>query len=162
MAIELNVKSDIITAMEGQNKTPVGKHGGRMRFASAVVTFTGTTTTSGSTYRAVRLPSGARVVYGSIRGIGATDVPNVDVGAWHASLAWIDDDSFTTALDVDDTGPHEFVGIGFTGASDPTKQMWEYTNATSDPGGDIDIMLSLDADIVAAGTARVVVHYVVD
>ena len=159
MAIE-NVESDLIGAM-GTAPVPVYRSGGRMRYASAVVTTTGTTATAGSTYRAVRLPSAARIVFGTVYGIGAVNLPDVDVGAVHADDATVvDDDSLAVGLVIDDAGPHDFAGAD--GAFDPTAPAWSYTNATEDPGGEVDILLSLDVDAMAAGQARVVVHYLVD
>lgn len=159
MTVE-NVQSDLIGAM-ASGPVPVYRLGGRMRYASALVTTTGTTTTSGSTYRSVRLPSAARIVFGTVYGLGSVDLPDVDVGVVHVEdETIIDDDSLAAGLDIDDAGPHDFAGAD--GAFDPTQPAWSYTNATQDPGGEVDILLSLDADAVAAGQARVVVHYLVD
>ena len=107
MVVE-NLKSAVVTAKETYNESQpaLRDYGGNVRqFNDSFVVSTGALNTS--TYRAIRLPSNARIVYGTIRGVGSLDLPDVDVGAIHATnSAILDDDSFATALDVDDTGKH--------------------------------------------------------
>jgi len=168
MAIELLTKSDVIT-----NATATPRvfsdpaNNGKLRRAEAITTFTGTTTTNGSTYLAVRLPSNAVLKWGSIQGQGSVDSPNVDVGVRQvATPNTLDDDALATALDIDDTGDHVFIGAN--GDQDTTKRLWEWADAAGtafngvDPGGEFDIHLSLDADTVAAGTCKVIVDYVLE
>jgi len=162
MAVESNIKSDAIQAMEADpgNRLAVTRRGGRVRYAEGIVTTTGTTTTSGSTYRAVRLPSNARVVQGSVQGIGGIDLPNVSAGAAHATDSGISDgDAFATLLDIDDTGDHFFAGhVSESG----DRRLWQVAGASANPGGEIDVLLTLAADAVAAGQFMVRVWYVVD
>ena len=162
MAVELLTKSNLITNSVATPKVlnEVSEQGGKLRYAEAIVTFTGTTTTSGSTYLAVRLPSAAVLKWGSIQGQGSVDCPNVDVGVrLVASPNTLDDDAIATALDIDDTGDHVFIGAD--GDQDTTKKLWEWLGLTADPGGEIDIHLSTDSDTVVAGTCKVIVRYVV-
>lgn len=168
MAVELLTKSDVITnatATPKVNSSP--ENNGTLRYAEAKVTTTGTTTTNGSTYLAVRLPSNAVLKWGSVQGVDSIDCPNLDVGVRQvASPNTLDDDAFAAALDIDDTGDHVFIGA--LGSQDTTKRLFEWADPAGtvfngvDPGGQFDIHLSLDADAVAAGTCKVIVHYVVD
>lgn len=168
MTIELLTKSDVITNATATPKVNSGpENNGKLRHAEAIVTTTGTTTTSGSTYLAVRLPSRAVLKYGNIQGIGTTDLPNVDVGVRQvAAPNTLDDDAFAAALDIDDDGDHVFFGA--LGGQDTTKQLWEWADPAgtafdgTDPGGEFDIHLSLDADAVVAGSVKVIVQYVLD
>lgn len=162
MAIELLTKSDVIT-----NATATPRvfsdpaNNGKLRRAEALVTTTGTTTTNTSTYLAVRLSSNAVLKWGSIQGQTGIDLPNVDVGVRQvATPNTLDDDCFATALDIDDTGDHVFIGAN--GDQDTTKRLWEWAGLSADPGGEFDIHLSLDADAVAAGTCKVIVDYVIE
>lgn len=165
MAVELLTESDVIAQRATQTSAgtpvPLGELAGRMRYAESRTTTTGTTTTSGSTYLAVRLPSNAVLKYGTIQGVGSIDLPDVDVGVRQvASPNNLDDDALATALDIDDTGDHVF--IGQLGSQDTRKQMWEWAGMSADPGGEFDIHVSLDADAVAAGVFITKVYYVVD
>lgn len=163
MTVETLVKSDLVG---NATSSPVVKaephaYGGRMRYAESRTTTTGTTTTSGSTYLALRLPSNAVLKYGTIQGDGTVDLPDADVGVRQVvSPNTLDDDALATALDVDDTGDHVF--IGELGSQDTNKQMWEWAGLTTDPGGQFDIHVSLDADADAAGVFITKVYYVVD
>ena len=169
MTIELLTKSDQITNLTATPvvKSETGELGGVLRSAQATVTLTGTTTTSGSTYLAIRLPSNAVLKYGTIFGDGTIDASDMDVGVRQVdSPNTLDDDALATALDIDDTGPHDF--IGRLGSQDTTKKMFEWADPAGtvfggvDPGGMFDIHLSLDADTTAAGDCVVYVEYVVD
>ena len=168
MAVELLTKSDVITdATANPVVKSLPENNGKLRRAEAIVTTTGTTTTNGSTYLAVRLPANAVLKWGSIQGQGSIDLPNVDVGVRQVdSPNTLDDDALATALDIDDTGDHVFIGAN--GDQDTTKQLWEWADAAGtafngvNPGGLFDIHLSLDADAVAAGTCKVIVDYVVE
>lgn len=163
MAVE-TIKSTRITALES---TPADNGYGGLPYGTAIKVFvdtftvTETASSNGSTYRAVRLPSNARLVFGTARGDGVVDIPNTDVGVISVGdESVLDDDSLATALDIDDTGDHDFAGA--LGTFDYNKQMWEYTNATEDFNGEVDIIFSLDADAVAAGDVQVVVYAIVD
>jgi len=168
MAVELLTKSNRITNSIATPvvKAEVGEQGGVLRHAEANVTLTGTTTTSGSTYLAIRLPSNAVLKWGSVQQQdGTLDITDLDVGVRQvASPNTLDDDAFATGLDIDDAGNHVF--IGENGAKDTTKKLWEWADPAGtvfngvDPGGEFDIHLSTDADTTAAGVCKVIVHYV--
>ena len=163
MAIELLTKSDTVTNITA--KPPVylepSEHSGRMRYAESRTTTTGTTTTSTSTYLVMRLPSNAVLKYGSIQGVGSVDLPDLDMGVRQlASPNTLVDGAFATALDIDDTGDHVF--IGQLGSQDTNQKLWEWAGLTSDPGGEFDLHASLDADAVAAGVFVTKVYYVID
>ena len=163
MTVELLTKSDLVS---NATSSPVVKadpfaYGGRLRYAESRTTTTGTTTTSGSTYLVLRLPSNAVLKWGSIQGVGSIDLSDVDVGVRQvASPNTLDDDALATALDIDDTGDHVFVGA--LGSQDTNQQMWEWAGLSADPGGQFDIHVSLDADATAAGVFVTKVYFVVD
>ena len=162
MAIELLVKSDVITnatATPKVNSNP--EDNGKLRRIEAISTLTGTTTTSGSTYLAVRLMSNDVVKSINLQGQGSVDIANMDVGVREVGGDnTLDDDVFAAALDIDDTGDH--FALGQDGDQDTTKKLWEWAGLSADPGGEFDIHLSTDADTVAAGTIKVIVDYVRD
>lgn len=162
MAVETLVPSDVITnilATPKVNSSPENQ--GKLREAESLTTTTGTTTTSGSTYLAIRLPAFAVLKYGSIQGQTGIDLPDVDVGVRQVkSPNTTDDDAFATGLDIDDTGDHVFLGAN--GDQDTTKKLWEWAGLTEAPDGEFDILVSLDADAVAAGTFKTIVRYVVE
>lgn len=162
MAVE-NIKSTKITNLEASPvvKPDFSNYGAALRVFVDTFDISETTTSNTSTYRAVRLPSSAKLIWGTIRGDGTVDAPDMDVGVISvADETVLDDDSLITALDVDDTGDHLFAGDSYT--HDESKEMWQYTNATEDPGGEMDLLFSLDANAVAAGTCKVVVYAIVD
>lgn len=163
--VELLVKSDVLAQAASQISagTPakLAELEGKLRYAESRTTTTGTTTTSGSTYLALRLPSAAVLKYGTIQGVGSVDLPDVDVGVRQVSTPnTLVDDAFATALDIDDTGDHVF--IGQLGSQDTAKAMWEWAGLTEDPGGMFDIHVSLDADAVVAGVFVTKVYYTVE
>lgn len=162
MAIELLTESTLV-ATTSRDPVAAAEVGGSVRYARDTVVLTGTTTTNGSTYLCHRLPSNARLLYGSIEGVGSVDAPNVDVGVRQVNTPnTLVDGALATALDIDDTGAHAFIDFQAPGTQDLQKQMWEWAGLTSDPGGMFDIHLSLDADIVVAGSVQVSIMYVVD
>lgn len=157
MTVE-NIKSTIVTNLEASPSVVVeGKeYGAVLRTWEDTITTTGTTTTNGSTYDLMPLPSNTRLRKLDVLGVGSVDLPNVDVGLRHATDSSIyDDDCITTALDIDDTGSHLAIDPAVS-TSDPGKMLWEYVSGlTADPGGLFYISLSLDADAVVAGTVKV-------
>lgn len=157
MTVE-NIKSDIVTNLEAAPSVVQGdEYGGVLRFWEDTDTTTGTTTTSGSTYKLMPLPSTARLRSLSVLGDGTIDLPDVDVGLYHESgdSTYVDDDCIATGLDIDDTGDHYAIDPTLY-TSDPGKMLWEYVSGlTEDPGGLFYIMLSLDADAVVAGSFKV-------
>ena len=162
MAIELLTESTFV-ALTSRDPVAAALIDGKVRYSRDTVVLTGTTTTSGSTYLCHRLPSNARLIYGSVEGVASVDAPNMDVGVRQvlADNA-LDDDALAAALDIDDTGAHVFIDWTAPGTQDNAKFMYEWAGLSADPGGEFDIHLSLDADIVAAGTVRVTIMYIVD
>lgn len=155
------VKSTLVTNFEARPNTMASLRqlGGVLKRATDTVTVGEVTGSNTSTYKCLPLPSHAVIVYGTVVGIGSVDAPNVDVGVIHSDGRFLDDDGIVAALDIDDTGAHDF---GALGVFDDTKRLWEYSSATSDPGGIMYLHLSLDADAVVAGNIKVIVEYIVD
>jgi|GEM_PF-2783793 len=156
MTVE-NIKSTKVMNLEAAPSvvSDIAEYGNVLRSWEDTITTTGTTSTNGSTYDLMPLPSTARLRLLDILGVGSVDLPNMDVGLRHESGTPYDDDCIATALDIDDTGSHLAISPAIS-TSDPTKMLWEYMDGvTSDPGGLIYISLSLDADAVAAGVVKV-------
>lgn len=163
--VELLTESDVIaqraTQIAAGTPAKLGEVEGKLRYAESRTTTTGTTTTSGSTYLAVRLPSDAVLKYGTIQGVGSIDLPDADVGVRQVSNPnTLVDGALATALDIDDTGNHVFVGE--LGSQDTAQKLWEWAGLSADPGGHFDIHVSLDADAVVAGVFVTKLYYVVE
>lgn len=158
---ELLIQSDLVAAT-ARSPRNVAAQGAKVRYLESRTTTTGTTGTNGSTYLVARLPSNARILRGSILGVGSIDLSDFDVGVRQvAPPNTLVDGAFATALDIDDTGDHLFMTDTAT-TQDSRKQMWEWAGLTADPGGMFDIHGSLDADATAAGVFVCRAHYVVD
>lgn len=166
MTVESLVQSDLIAAGLATPPTLTAtlpkNAGGKLRYAESRTTTTGTTTTSGSTYLLHRLPANACIKWGSIEGVGSIDLnataPSVGVRQVAGSNtavanAWTD-------VDIDDTGPHVFVGE--LGSQDTKKELWEWAGLTTNPGGEFDITLTLNADAVVAGVFVTKIKYIID
>jgi hypothetical protein len=162
MTVETLVLSDVITnavATPKVNSNP--ENNGKLRRIEAKTTSTGTSTTSGSTYLVVRLMSNDVVKGIRIQELAAMDFADFDVGVRQvASPNTLVDGAFATALDMNDGG--DLVALGADGDQDTTKKLWEWAGLTSDPGGEFDIHVSLDADATTAGTFKTVVDYIRD
>ncbi|MEM1396238.1 MAG: hypothetical protein AAGH38_02175 [Pseudomonadota bacterium] len=162
MAVE-NLKSVQISKEEaGQNLMP-SERSGRMRWAYGLVTTTETTSSSGSTYRMVRIPAHAVPVHIDIFAVGnppATNLPNVSCGAMSVEdESLFDIDSISVGTVLDDLGNHPQLGRGNLTTD---QQAWEFTGASENPGGDVDILIALSTDATVAGTISMNVYYVVD
>jgi hypothetical protein len=154
MATE-NLSSTLVTNLSSKpSKVPLdADYGGELHYYQDSITTTETTGSNTSTYLMLPIASNARIKSLSLQGVGSVDLPDVDVGLSHESgdTTLIDDDCLATALDIDDTGDHFAINPN-TSDGDGTKQVWEYVSGlTKDPGGLFYVMLSLDADAVAAG-----------
>ena len=139
-------------------------YGGRIRRAVDYVATTGTTTTSGSTYKCLPLPSNAIIRSLSVISDGVVDLPNLDFGAVTEGDLYLDDDSIATAKDTTTSGKvYAIDPTVFVSEANHTKRLWQFLDSavTEDPGGIIFIHLSLDADAVAAGTLMIEAEYVV-
>ncbi len=160
MAVE-NLKSVQITKVEAATENKLGPElsGGRKRFAYGEVTTTETTGSNGSTYRMVRVPAHAYLISVKVRSDGTLNFTDADVGAASVSNAsLLDDNSLANASSVTSTSGAETL----TGVEGAPRQAWTYTGASKNPGGEIDLMVSLDADATAAGKLQMLVEYVVD
>lgn len=161
MAIE-NVKSALVQNFEGRpgSFARLSELGGRLKEAVDTVSVGETAGSAGSTYRCCPLPSHAKIRWASVRGVGAVDCPDVNVGAVGADGRFLDADGFVAGLAVDDPGDHVFAGSD--GDFDETRELWRYSAATEDPGGIVYLQLSLAADAAALGDMKVLVRYIVD
>lgn len=155
------LKSVQITKVEAATDNKLGPEfkGGRKRFAYGEVTTTQTTGSNTSTYRLVRVPAMAYLISVKVRGDGTLNFTDADVGAISVSNEGLsDDNSLANALAINSTGGSETL----TGSEGAPRQAWTFTGATKNPGGEIDLMVSLDADAMAAGKLQMLVEYVVD
>jgi len=157
MTVE-NIKSTLVTAFEAGGTRPNGFSYGVGGWFTDSYTVTGTSTTSGSTYKSHVLPSSTIPEIISLYSDGTTDTADVDVGLYHSQTATAYDGVLATALDIDDTGAHDALNISLGGvysANTGPKALWELAGLSVDPGGDFYIFAALDADTVAAGEVEV-------
>lgn len=116
------------------------------------------------TYKMARVPSRARLCASSTvywDDLATAGSPTLDIGAGSVdSNITSDADAINDGLALSSAGSNrvvkDFANLG--------KQAWEYVSGqTSDPGGDIDIYVSiLDAATTTAGTVALELNYVVD
>lgn len=125
----------------------------------------GSSDSSGSTYHIAHLPTNARISGLSWIGyddLASTGAPTIDIGTFNFADGTSDDpDSINDGLTVataDATRP--FLGD----MADNGLHLWEIgTSPTSDPGGFIDIKLTLaDANVNVGGTISGSIVYKID
>ena len=116
-----------------------------------------------STYTMARLPSNARLLPSSIVGwddLASTGSPTLDVGI-KGSQVTNDPDAINDGLDAATANLS-----GSAMIKDPAnwgKPLWEMAGETSDPGGMLEIYISLvDAAVNVGGTLSAMVVYSVD
>lgn len=153
-----NAKADPVVSND------VATTGAPIRFHHETVDAVETTGSNGSTWKFGPFASDIVPIYGSLLSDGTADLPDVDVGLSQVPNSAVteladDDDSFATALDIDDTGPHTFVTYELYTANFGNP-LWDYHSTISeDPQGKFYIKVSADADTVAAGTMTLVFLY---
>jgi len=131
-------------------------------FYRDTVTIVNTTTSVGSTYKVMPLPSSLVPNYITIRSGASplTDAPNVSAGLFHYQTGTTAATAFATLLDIDDTGDHFAYNIGLGGITQTTepRALWEIAGFTADPGGNFYILLTAAANNVLAGSIEIVLQ----
>lgn len=121
----------------------------------------GSDDSANSTYTMARIPSNARIMPGSTvywDDLASTGSPTLDVGLAGSQIT-NDPDALNNGLDCTGAGSS---GI-FADHADGGKFAWELAGETSDPGGMLDIYVSLvDAAVNVGGTVSLELTYVVD
>ncbi len=117
-----------------------------------------------STYLMGRFPSNARIQPGSFVGwddLASTGSPTLDVGTFNVADGTADDDNaLNDGLDAAtaNTGSVMLADVADWGAT-----LWSIAGASSDPGGWIDVKVTLqDADVNVGGTLSASFFYTVD
>jgi hypothetical protein len=146
-------------------KGKAGNMGGRVKCATATVEV-GSADSATSTYHLARIPSNA-IILGASRvywdDLASSGAPTIDIGLFAVdSNITDDDDAINDGMDaatVNTSGlsvlktPVDMIGL----------EAWDLVNGqTSNPGGELDLKLTLkDADVNAGGTVRLELLYVV-
>ena len=117
-----------------------------------------------STYHIAHLPSNARISGASKIAWddqASTGSPVLEIGTFNVTGGSDDVDSMNTGLDIAAANPAGVTMI--VEIANWGKYLWEIAGETSDPGGFIDIKLTLDdADINAGGTMSGQVFYMME
>ena len=116
-----------------------------------------------STYHIAHLPSNARIHDQSWIGfddLGTSTAPTLDIGTFNVTGGSDDVDSINDGLTpATAVRSVEFIKL----LANIGKYLWELAGESSDPGGFIDIKLTLDdADVNAGGTISGVVFYMME
>lgn len=117
-----------------------------------------------STYHMGRLPSAARLMPQSMIGfddLASTGAPTLDVGTFNVAGGTADDvDSINDGLTPATASNGTFL---IKDVAKWGQRMWEIAGASSDPGGFIDIYVTMDdADTNTGGTLSVSLVYTLD
>lgn len=124
----------------------------------------GSSDSATSTYLMARLPADARIHPSSLVGwddLASTGAPTLDIGTFNmgGSIA-DDDDAINDGLDAATatTGTHILKDV-----ADYGKTLWEIAGGSSNPGGWVDIYITLkDAAVNVGGTLSMSIVYSVD
>lgn len=118
-----------------------------------------------SVYWVARLPSNARI-HGLSRiafdDLASTGSPTLDIGTFgvDGNVTTDDDDALNDGIDVATAAGTANV---IKDIANYGKKLWEFAGETTDPGGFIDIKITLkDAAVNAAGTITTTIVYSVD
>lgn len=143
-----------------QDQPSVAHNGGRVR--AVVDRIASTDAAQNDTILLARLPSNAVIlptskVYHSA--LGASVTADVGVRATKTGDFTIDPNGLSDGADVSSAGSFDLLDSITANAG---KRLWEYTDASADPGREIDIYLSLVDANPAAGTVAWEIHYTID
>lgn len=167
MAVENLVDSLVLTGLAAVPVTLAEPSlaGGVLRRACFKVEMTAAASDT-STYRIARLPSSCRLSdlsYISFDDLASAGSPTLDIGVQLASGR-----TDTSALTADPDAINDGLDAATAtrGAKliktidNVDKQLWEHAGASSDPGGDLDVYISLvDADANTGGTIQGEIFY---
>ncbi len=118
-----------------------------------------------SVYRLCRVPSNARLSSILLASDAITGASASDVGVYRTAAdggAVVDADAFANDVDISNATAFTEVILQKT-ATDIVKvekQVWEVAGMTSDPGGHLDICVTVN-DVTAAGTISMKVKFVI-
>lgn len=159
--------SRIMTGLDAANRVlgDPGEAGGRVRCWIETVEV-GAADSATSTYAMARIPSNARILGMSmlhIDDLASAGAPTLDIGVFNvAGRARItnDVDALTDGITAATAGSYRVV----KDIANYGKRLWEYVaSQAEDPGGDLDIKVSLlDADVNTAGTITLELYYTLD
>lgn len=143
-----------------------GEGGGKIRYWCETVE-SGAADSTGSTYLMARLPSNARI--SGLSNLskdaqGAVTAAVLSIGVYNSNPNVASITNSTTALNSNiQTSVATSVAL-IADRANYGKRLWEYTTATADPKGDLDVKIQLSgADLVSgAGTMTVEIFYTLD
>ena len=162
-----NLMANILASPKVHN--PVGKSGGRERVVMDNFEVLAADVANGDIINLCRLPSNVRITSLQIGNdeLDSNGTPTVtfDVGGYDPDGTDLNSDAFVTSSTQLQSAAaltellYETLTIADTG-----KYLWEMLGLTADPGGMIDISITIDAAnaTAAAGTIAFVIKYVLD
>ena len=160
------IYSDTMTPIQAGKVTDFLKQGARLKSASAVIT-PGATQASGDIISMVQLPSGAIIKGGYLQcdaDFTSAGTAVVDVGLY-TGVTVNDIDVLLDGVDIE-TGAARFDlfldGTGVATVGDQNNYVWELAGLSSDPGGFIDVKITLGTTLTAASDLKLVVEYTAD
>lgn len=142
-----------------------GEGGGIVRVWTETVEV-GSADSATSTYHLARIPSNARILGSSklyFDDLASAGSPTLDIGIFPVRTG-----DFTGDADALNDGINCYSAAGSSAVvkdiANYGKRAWEYINGqTTDPGGNVDIKVSLlDADVNAGGTMTLELFYSID
>lgn len=164
-------KSSLITTLDSAGKVAApGLNGGRVRSAIATLT-TNADDSATSTFEMVRLPSNARILEGYLQcsaDFTSAGTATVDLGMFADSSdsALTDDkDNILDGVDIETAAARYALftaGTGVEALSDQDKPLWELMGGSADPNEHINLTVTLNTDLTAAGELKLVVLYATD
>ena len=167
----VNLKSELVTDLDAKPSEFVDnrKLGAEVRVSQDFTVLS--TDTVASTYVAVRLPTNAIIVDGFISGDAAfasAGTATVDVGLQgvNSNIATDDLDILLDGVDIETAAfKHHFFddsGTGVANVEDTVKPLWELLGESSDPGGFVDVVITLNTTLTTGDGLKTVVTYVTD
>jgi len=128
----------------------------------------GATDSATSTYYVGRVPSRGRPLMSSRIAwddLASSGSPTLDIGLFAVNSNVTDDvDALNDGLDAATVSTVGGVPVIKDPNANSSKMFWEYVSGvTSDPGGDLDIKISLlDADVNVGGDLNIEIYYTID
>lgn len=163
----VNELSSVLTDITANPPVLVGRglHGARLQVSTATHTFS--TDDATSTFKMVRLPTNHIIIGGWLQvdaAITSAGTATADVGlaAVDSNLTG-DVDCLLDGVDIETAAAkyHFFddSGAGVKNIEDSNKQIWDLLGASSDPGGFVDVMLTLNTTLTAGDGFKIVVFH---
>lgn len=138
-------------------------NGGRMRCLNSKITITNGDDIA-SIYRFGAIPSNAIIDPQSFLDYyAATGVTSFDLGFYYPNGgAVIDANNLVAALDIHLAGTGTLRSIGTLTLANSNKRVWELAGLSADPGGNIDIVGTINAAATATGVVNLTLRYSVN